>query len=156
MNTVNLIGRLTADPELRHTAGGTPVCTVRLAVNRPRKDGQDQGAVFVDVVSYSRQAEAVAEHLGKGRQVAVTGRLEYRQWEGQDGSPRSKHEVTAKPSLGPSRSCWTSIRVTAASMNNDRTGPAGARHTTARSSTRRRGGSPAARSASLGPTQGHQ
>ncbi len=95
MNTVNLIGRLTADPELRHTAGGTPVCTVRLAVNRPRKDGQDQGAVFIDVVSYSRQAEAVAEHLGKGRQIAVTGRLEYRQWEGQDGSPRSKHEVTA-------------------------------------------------------------
>ncbi len=39
MNTVNLIGRLTADPELRHTAGGTPVCTLRLAVNRPRKDG---------------------------------------------------------------------------------------------------------------------
>ena len=95
MNTVSLIGRLTADPELRHTAGGTPVCTIRLAVNRPRKDGQDQGAVFIDVASFNRQAEAVAEHLAKGRQVAVTGRLEYRQWEGQDGSPRSKHEVVA-------------------------------------------------------------
>ena len=95
MNTVNLIGRLTADPELRFTSGGTPVCTLRLAVNRPRKDGQDQGAVFVDVVSFSRQAEAVAEHLAKGRQVAVTGRLEYRQWEANDGSPHSKHEVIA-------------------------------------------------------------
>ncbi|MGI9118775.1 MAG: single-stranded DNA-binding protein, partial [Acidimicrobiales bacterium] len=80
MNTVNLIGRLTADPELRNTNGGTPVCTLRLAINRPPKEGQDQGAVFIDVVSFSRQAEAVAEHLGKGRQIAVTGRLEYRQW----------------------------------------------------------------------------
>lgn len=95
MNTVNLIGRLTADPELRHTNGGTPVCNLRLAVNRPRKDGQNQGAVFIDVVSFSRQAEAVAEHMTKGRQVAVTGRLEYRQWEGNDGSPHSKHEIIA-------------------------------------------------------------
>ena len=95
MNTVSLIGRLTADPELRTTTGGTPVCTVRLAINRARKDGQDQGAVFIDVVSFNRQAEAVAEHLAKGRQVAVTGRLEHRQWEGQDGSPRSRHEVVA-------------------------------------------------------------
>ncbi|HET7488812.1 MAG TPA: single-stranded DNA-binding protein [Acidimicrobiales bacterium] len=95
MNTVSLIGRLTADPELRYTAGGTPVCNLRLAINRPRRDGQDQGAVFVDVVSFSRQAEAVAEHLGKGRQVAVTGRLEYRQWESNDGSSHSKHEVIA-------------------------------------------------------------
>ncbi len=46
-------------------------------------------------MSFSRQAEAVAEHLAKGRQVAVTGRLEYRQWEGPDGSPHSKHEVVA-------------------------------------------------------------
>jgi len=95
MNTVALIGRLTADPELRFTAGGTPVCTVRLAINRPPKDGEDQGAIFIDVVSFGRQAEAVAEHLAKGRQVAVTGRLEYRQWEANDGSPRSKHEVIA-------------------------------------------------------------
>jgi single-strand DNA-binding protein len=94
MNTVNLIGRLTADPELRYTNGGTPVCTLRLAVNRPPKDGQDQGGVFIDVVSFSRQAEAVAEHLAKGRQVAVSGRLEYRQWQGDDG-PRSKHEIIA-------------------------------------------------------------
>ncbi len=95
MNTISLIGRLTADPELRTTNGGTPVSTVRLAVNRPPKDGQDQGAVFVDVASFGRQAEAVAEHLAKGRQVAVTGRLEYRQWQGADGSPHSKHEVVA-------------------------------------------------------------
>lgn len=95
MNTVNLIGRLTADPQLRNTNGGTPVCTLRLAVPRPPKDGDDQSAVFVDVTTFARQAEAVAEHMAKGRQVAVTGRLEYRQWTAEDGSPRSKHEVVA-------------------------------------------------------------
>lgn len=95
MNTVTLIGRLTADPQLRNTNGGTPVCTLRLAVPRPPKDGDDQSAVFVDVTTSARQAEAVSEHMAKGRQVAVTGRLEYREWTGEDGSPRSKHEVVA-------------------------------------------------------------
>ncbi len=95
MNSVNLIGRLTRDPELRTTNGGTPVCTLRLAVPRPPKDDGDAGAVFVDVTTFARQAEAVAEHMAKGRQVAVAGRLEYREWTGEDGSPRSRHEVVA-------------------------------------------------------------
>jgi single-stranded DNA-binding protein len=64
------------------------VCTMRLATHR--LDGKDQGALIIDVVSFDRRAEAVAEHLAKGRQVAVTGRLE-----SQDGSYHSKHEVVA-------------------------------------------------------------
>ena len=95
MNTIQLIGRLTRDPELRSTPNRTEVTTLRLAVPRRKKDGEDQGAVYVDVVTFSKQAEAVAEHLSKGRRVAVTGRLEYREWQGQDGSPHSKHEVIA-------------------------------------------------------------
>jgi single-strand DNA-binding protein len=95
MNTIQLIGRLTRDPELRHTPNGNEVTTLRLAVPRRRKDGEDQGAVYVDVVTFNKQAEAVAGHLSKGRRVAVTGRLEYREWQGQDGSPHSKHEVIA-------------------------------------------------------------
>ena len=95
MNTIQLIGRLTRDPELRYTNSGMPTTTLRLAVSRRKKDGEDQGAVYVDVVTFSKQAEAVAEHLSKGRRVAVTGRLEYREWQGQDGSPHSKHEVIA-------------------------------------------------------------
>ena len=95
MNTIQLIGRLTRDPELRYTNSGMPTTTLRLAVSRRKKDGEDQGAVYVDVVTFSKQAEAVAEHLSKGRRVAVTGRLEYREWQGQDGSPHSKHEVVA-------------------------------------------------------------
>ncbi len=51
--------------------------------------------MFVDVVSFGAQAEAIAEHVAKGRQVAVTGRLSYQQWEADDGSKRSKHEVVA-------------------------------------------------------------
>lgn len=95
MNTVNLIGRTTADAELRHTTGGTPVCTFRLAVNTPPRDGKEQPAVFVDVIAFKAQAEAIAEHVRKGRQVAVNGRLSYRQWQAEDGSARSKHEVLA-------------------------------------------------------------
>jgi single-strand DNA-binding protein len=95
INTATLVGRLTADPELRMTNGGTPVCTLRLASNRAPKDGKDQGAVFIDVVSFNRLAEAISENLEKGRQVAVTGRIELRQWEAEDGSPRSKHYVVA-------------------------------------------------------------
>ena len=95
MNTVQLIGRLTADPELRHTPSGVATTTIRLAVPRRKRQGEDQPPVYVDVVSFNAQAEAIAEHLAKGRRVAVTGRLEYREWKAQDNSPRSKHEVIA-------------------------------------------------------------
>ena len=87
MNTINLIGRTTADPELRFTTGGTPVCSVRLAVNTPPRDGKDQPAMFVDVISFGALAEAISEHVGKGRQLGVSGRLQYRQWEAEDGGP---------------------------------------------------------------------
>lgn len=95
MNNINLIGRLTRDPDLEQTANGTAVCRIRLAVPRRRKDGRDQGAVFVNVVAYGGQATASADHLSKGRQVGVSGRLEYREWTGQDGSRHSIHEVVA-------------------------------------------------------------
>ena len=95
MNTINLIGRTTADPELRSTGGGTPVCSFRLAVSTPPRDGKEQPAMFVDVISYGAQAEATAKHVAKGRQLGVTGRLSYRQWNAEDGSLRSKHEVIA-------------------------------------------------------------
>lgn len=95
MNTVNLIGRLTRDPELDETKGGTAVSRMRLAVPRRRKDGKDQGAVFVNVVAYGGLASNCSDYLTKGRQVAVSDRLEYREWNGPDGSPHSVHEVVA-------------------------------------------------------------
>ncbi len=95
MNNVQLIGRLTKDPELRNTATGVATTTLRLAIPRRKRNGEEQPPVYVDVVSFNAQAEAIAKHLSKGRRVAVTGRLEYREWQGQDGSPHSKHEVIA-------------------------------------------------------------
>jgi single-strand DNA-binding protein len=95
MNTVQLIGRLTRDPELRYTTTGVATTTLRLAVPRRKRNGEEQPPVYVDVVSFNAQAEAIAEHLAKGRRVAVTGRLEYREWKDQSDNPHSKHEVIA-------------------------------------------------------------
>jgi single-strand DNA-binding protein len=95
MNSIILIGRLTRDPELDRTASGTAACRIRLAIARRRKEGRDQGAVYIDVVAYGAQATACADHLGKGRQIGISGRLEYREWTGSDGGRRSRHEVVA-------------------------------------------------------------
>ena len=93
MNQVQLIGRITGDPELDQTAGGKPVCDMRLAV--PRRD-RDADPVYVDVIAYDVLAELCGDHLEKGRQLAVTGRLDYQEWEARDGSgKRSKHSIVA-------------------------------------------------------------
>ena len=91
MNQVQLIGRLTRDPELRSTKSGKPVASMRLAVSRRDREADP---VYVDVVAYDALAKVCAEHLEKGRQVAVSGRLDYQQWE-HEGQKRSKHEVIA-------------------------------------------------------------
>lgn len=93
MNNVSLIGRLTRDPELREMPDGGAVCDIRLAVN----DGkEDQAPLYVDVASFGKQATACAEYLRKGRQVAVSGKLIYREWESDDGSKHSKHSVLGR------------------------------------------------------------
>jgi len=92
MNTIQLIGRLTADPELRSLASGKSVANMRLAV--PRRD-RKAAPVYVDVVAWGKLAELCAEHLEKGRQVAISGRLEHSEWEAKDGARRSKQEVVA-------------------------------------------------------------
>lgn len=95
MNSVNLIGRLTADPEARTTASGTTVAALRLAVARRARSGEDRGAVFIDVTAWDKLGAVCAEHLAKGRQVAVSGRLELDEWTGPDGSKRQRHHVVA-------------------------------------------------------------
>jgi single-strand DNA-binding protein len=76
LNHVTLVGRLTRDPELRYTAGGDPVCGMRLAVtSRARDDnGWADRPNFFDVTAFGPPAEAAAEHLTKGRRVGVAGR----------------------------------------------------------------------------------
>lgn len=90
MNAVHLTGRLTRDPELRHTAD-KDVCRIRLAVDGPK----DSDTTFVDVTVFGALAGNCGEYLSQGRAVAVSGRLAYHEWETDDGARRSKHEVVA-------------------------------------------------------------
>ena len=96
MNNITLTGRLTADPDVRGTEAGTAITEFRLAVQRRRsRDGEDRGAVYVNVVTFAGLAQSVGEYLTKGRQVAVSGRLELDEWETEGGERRSRHKVVA-------------------------------------------------------------
>lgn len=99
INRVVLVGNLTRDPELRHTPSGTAVCSLRLAVNTRRKDESGQWTDkpnYFDITVWGQQGENCAQYLSKGRPVAVDGRLEWREWEAQDGSKRQAVEVVAE------------------------------------------------------------
>lgn len=102
MNHVTLIGRLTADPELKTTQqNGTPVCTFRIAVSRVRgRGGEDRGAAYFDVETWGNQAHNVANYLSKGRAVAVSGRLEQQEWTNGDGARRQRVYVIADEPRG--------------------------------------------------------
>lgn len=90
MNSVNLVGRLCADPELRRTGDGTAVCSYSLAVKRPMvKDTTD----FPEIVSWRQSAEYLAQYAHKGDIVAVSGTLQSREWTDKDGKKRKSWEV---------------------------------------------------------------
>ncbi len=92
MNVVTLIGNLATDVEVREVGTDKKVASFVLAVDRATRDG---GADFVGVSAWDRQAELCAEYLGKGRRIAVDGRLKSRSWE-EDGKRRSAIEVVAR------------------------------------------------------------
>jgi single-strand DNA-binding protein len=99
INRVVLVGNLTRDPELRHTPSGTPVCSLRLAVNARRKDETGQWVDkpnYFSVTVWGQQGENCAQYLSKGRPVAIDGRLDWREWETQDGNKREAVEVVAE------------------------------------------------------------
>jgi single-strand DNA-binding protein len=104
-SNVTLIGNITRDPELRYTAGGQAIATFGLAVNRRWQNRQSQAweesTSFFDVVCWGDLGNNVTDSLGKGDRVIVSGRLEQRSWETQDGEKRSKIEVVADE-VGPS------------------------------------------------------
>ena len=98
INRVVLVGNLTKDPELRHTPGGTPVCSMRVAVNSRRRDESGQWVDkpnYFDVSVFGNQAESCTQYLSKGRPVGVDGKLRWREWQTQDGSKREAVEVVA-------------------------------------------------------------
>jgi len=96
-NKIILIGNLTKDPELRYTPQGTPVATLRLAVNHRYKqaDEMKQDTMFIDNVVFGKQAETCSKYLNKGSSVLVEGRLQERKWE-SNGQQKSKFEVVAQ------------------------------------------------------------
>jgi single-strand DNA-binding protein len=99
INRVVIVGNLTRDPEMRTTPSGTSVCSLRVAVNERMKDqatGQwtDRPNYF-DVDVFGAQGENVARWLAKGRQVAIEGRLRWREWETQDGGKRQAVSIVA-------------------------------------------------------------
>lgn len=92
-NKVVLAGNLTRDPELRFTQGGVPVANFGLAVNRVRSKSEEVD--FFDITCWRELGETVANWKKKGDPILVEGRLQYRTWEAQDGSKRSKVDVIA-------------------------------------------------------------
>lgn len=92
MNKVFLIGRLSRDPELRHTTNGTAVCQINVAISRPVAQGKDPETDFINVTVWNKPAENVAKYLSKGRQIAVEGRIQTRNYE-SNGQTRYVTEV---------------------------------------------------------------
>jgi single-strand DNA-binding protein len=120
-NNIVLVGNITRDPELRFTPTGQATATFGLAVNRRWQNRQTQeweeATSFFDVVCWREMAENASESLARGSRIIVTGRLEQRSWETQDGDKRSKVEVVADE-IGPSLR-WATAQVT----KNERRGP---------------------------------
>lgn len=112
-NSVTLVGNITREPELRYTPTGQATATFGLAVNRRWQNKQTQAweeaTSFIDVVTWRELAENAAASLPKGSRVIVTGRMEQRSWETQDGDKRSKIEIVADE-VGPSLR-WATAQV---------------------------------------------
>ena len=97
MNNVNLIGRLTKAPELKQTASNTNVLTGTLAVNRTFKNQNgEREADFINIVAWRQQAEIIVQYCGKGSQIGVTGHVQTRNYENQQGQRVYVTEVVAE------------------------------------------------------------
>ena len=96
LNKVVLIGRLIKDPDLRYTTSGVPVTRFTLAVNRNYKNqAGEYDTDFIPITVWRTQAENCAKYLAKGRLVAVSGRIQTRSYDGEDGKRRYTWEVVA-------------------------------------------------------------
>ena len=106
LNTVSLIGRLGADPEMRYTQTGVPVASFRIAVNEHRKDpaGEKQEKThWFSCVAWKNVAETVVKYLAKGSQVGISGSLQSRRWRDQTdaGETRSTVEIVVRDLIPP-------------------------------------------------------
>lgn len=96
LNKIFLMGRLTRDPELRHTQSGNAVVSFSLAVDRDFKSQNGEKETdFIDVVAWRNTAEFVSKYFTKGRMAVVEGRLQIRDWTDRDGNKRRSAEIVA-------------------------------------------------------------
>jgi len=97
INRVVLVGRLTRDPELRALPSGTSVCSMRIACNSSRRDGDDfiERPNYFDVSVYGASGETVSQYMRRGSRVAVDGRLEWREWETAEQERRQAVSIVA-------------------------------------------------------------
>lgn len=91
INKAILMGRLTRDPELRHTGTGTPVCSFTVAIDNGY--GENRQTDFINCVAWNKTAEFVDKYFSKGKLIALIGRITTRSWEGQDGKKNYATEV---------------------------------------------------------------
>ena len=99
INRVVLVGRLTRDPELRAIPSGISVCSLRIACNSSRRDPDGElkeRPNYFDVSVFGAPGESVANYMRKGSRVAIDGRLEWREWETQDGQKRQAVDIIAE------------------------------------------------------------
>ena len=97
MNKVVLIGRVVRDPDLKYIQGnGTAVTTVTLAVDKWNKQENKKEADFINIVIWGKQAEDTASYMGKGSQMAISGRIQTRSYDAKDGTKRYVTEVVAQ------------------------------------------------------------
>ena len=112
-NTVTIVGNVTRDPELRFTAAGTAMASFGVAVNRRwterGSNEQKEEVSFFNVTCWREQAENAGNSLSKGDRIIVTGRLQQRSWETQEGEKRSVVEIQADE-IGPSIR-WASVTI---------------------------------------------
>lgn len=102
INKAILMGRLTRDPELRHTGTGTPVCSFSIAIDNGY--GENRQTDFINCVAWNKTAEFVSNYFTKGKMIIVIGRISTRSWEGQDGKRNYATEVVASEvSFGESK-----------------------------------------------------
>ena len=122
-SNVTIVGNVTRDPEMRYTPGGAAKATFGVAVSRRWQNRQSQEweeqTSFFNVVCWREMAENVSESIGKGARVVVTGRLEQRSWETENGEKRSVVEIVADD-VGPSLR-WATCAIT----KNERRGGMG-------------------------------
>ena len=95
LNHINIMGRLTRDPELRRTGSNTPVASFTIACDRDFGQNGQKETDFIDVTAWRNTAEFVSKYFTKGRMAVISGRLQIRSWTDKDGNKRKSAEVVA-------------------------------------------------------------